>query len=183
VASKSVLSSSWNNASLHWLCCGFDERGITVRFPAGVSDFLSSQHKYRLWGVPSSHLFNGYWALFLGVKRPVCEVTTHFHLVSRLQNTWSYTSTLHAYMECTETLPSPCTIYNFPSLSLSLSFSLLHWLYGPYRTLVSLRINFQVFLSLPTFLHPLNIHFLQIIFDIRYTIMYITFSLCGTVCQ
>jgi hypothetical protein len=43
---------------------------------------------------------------------------------------------------------------------------LLHWLYGPCRTLASFRINFQASLSLAIFFQPRNTHFLQIIFSI-----------------
>jgi hypothetical protein len=69
------------NTSLSWLGCRFDDREIVVRFPVLASDFLLSRHPDRLWS-PSSHLFR---ALLLWVKRPACDVTTHFHLVTTLQ--------------------------------------------------------------------------------------------------
>jgi hypothetical protein len=125
------------NVSLYWLGCGCDDRGIVVRFPGLASDFLLLRHPDRLWG-PRSHLFNGYRALFLWVKRPAWEVTSHFSLVPTLQtrgalpliqwgmgsdqsllssadftNTWRSTSTLHAFMSSTETLLSLCKIYNY----------------------------------------------------------------------
>ena len=71
------------NVSLYWLGCGCDDRGIVVRFPGMANDFLLSRHPDRLWG-PRSHLFNGYRALFLWVKRPAWEVTSHFSLVPKL---------------------------------------------------------------------------------------------------
>lgn len=72
------------NVSLCWPGCGCEDRGIVVRFPGVASDFLLSRHRDRLWG-PRSHLFNGYRALFLWVKQPAWEVTSHFYLVPTLQ--------------------------------------------------------------------------------------------------
>jgi hypothetical protein len=72
------------NVSLYWLGCGCDDRGIAVRFPGVASDFLLSRHPDRFWD-PRSHLFKGCRALFLWVKRPAWEVTSHFSLVPTLQ--------------------------------------------------------------------------------------------------
>jgi hypothetical protein len=65
-----------------------------VRFLVGVENF-SLQHCAQTGSgahPPSNAIDTG--ALSLGVKQPVHEADTHFHLVLRSKDMWSYTSTL-----------------------------------------------------------------------------------------
>jgi len=44
---------------------------------------ISPKVSYRLWGRPS-HLFNGYRSFSSGLKQPGVKLTTHLHLMPRL---------------------------------------------------------------------------------------------------
>jgi hypothetical protein len=73
---------------------GLDDRGSRVRFPAGAGNFSLGTTESRTALGPTQPPIQ--WvpgALSLGVKRPGREADHSPHLVPRLKNEWSYTST------------------------------------------------------------------------------------------
>jgi hypothetical protein len=66
---------------------GLDDRGSKVRFPAGAGNF-SLHHRVQT----GSEAHPASCPMGMGGGRGV-KLTTHLHLVPRLKNEWSYTST------------------------------------------------------------------------------------------
>jgi hypothetical protein len=74
--------------------CGLDYRGSGVRFPVRTGNF-SLHHRVQTGpGAHSASYQMGTRCSFPGGKAAgVVELTTHLHLVPRLKNEWSCTST------------------------------------------------------------------------------------------
>jgi hypothetical protein len=64
--------------SVQWLCCGLDNRGIVVRFPAGPKSLLLNRPDW-MWG-PLRHFTR------VKISRGV-KLIPHVHLVPRLRMT------------------------------------------------------------------------------------------------
>jgi hypothetical protein len=94
------------------LDCGLDDRRITFRFPTGAIDFPFAERQKRLWGPPIP-LCNGY-RYGKGLSRwwrDRSRVADHLHLMPRLTNAWSMTSTpTHAFTLRTGMCLRHCTI-------------------------------------------------------------------------
>jgi hypothetical protein len=79
---------------------GLDDRGIGVRVPVGPRIFTPPYRPDRLWGPPSL-LYNGYRALFPGVKRQEREADHSPRLVPRSRKRGSIHPLPHVFMvEC-----------------------------------------------------------------------------------
>jgi hypothetical protein len=122
--------------------------GSRVRFPVWAGNFYLQHRVQNGSGAhPASYLM-GARGPFPGVKRPGCEMTTHLHLIPRLESEWRYTFTLqYAFMAWCSVKKSTGTILPLPlpkdlvshdyvsSPSSSLSFS--------WRTTITIKWNIR----------------------------------------